>query len=115
MKTTFNPERDREPHLTITLEVPPGDVDRGAVAERVMAGWIEENLDAPRSGAVYLEVFPSARCAGGGLAGAQHGLDLRELLGGVDAQDVLRGDGVDHRDRPATGLEQAGHVGDLQA
>lgn len=34
--TTFNPERDREPHLTITLFLARPDVDRAALAEEVM-------------------------------------------------------------------------------
>ncbi|HSC89129.1 MAG TPA: SseB family protein [Polyangiaceae bacterium] len=36
VQTTFNPERDREPHLTITLFVSQPDLDREALAERVM-------------------------------------------------------------------------------
>lgn len=57
VKTTFNPERDREPHLTITLEVPPGDVDRGAVAERVMAE-ATRHLPAPGYADVVFSVVP---------------------------------------------------------
>ncbi len=34
--TTFNPERDREPHLTITLYTAKPDIDRAALAEEVM-------------------------------------------------------------------------------
>jgi len=34
--TTFNPERDREPHLTITLYTAKPDIDRSQLAERVM-------------------------------------------------------------------------------
>lgn len=34
--TTFNPERDREPHLTITLYTAKPDIDRAALAEDVM-------------------------------------------------------------------------------
>jgi hypothetical protein len=34
--TTFNPERDREPHLTITLHLLQPDSPRGAIADDVM-------------------------------------------------------------------------------
>lgn len=34
--TTFHPERDREPHLTITLYLARPDSERGAIAEQVM-------------------------------------------------------------------------------
>lgn len=34
--TTFNPERDREPHLTITLFVADPNLDRAELAEKVM-------------------------------------------------------------------------------
>lgn len=34
--TTFHPERDREPHLTITLFLARPDSERGAIAEQVM-------------------------------------------------------------------------------
>lgn len=37
VETTFNPERDREPHLTITLYVARPDVDRAELAEDIMS------------------------------------------------------------------------------
>lgn len=36
VETTFNPERDREPHLTITLFLARKDAPRGAIADDVM-------------------------------------------------------------------------------
>lgn len=55
--TTFNPERDREPHLTITLEIASDDVDRGSVAERVMAE-ATRHLPAPGYADVVFSVVP---------------------------------------------------------
>jgi hypothetical protein len=44
--TTFHPERDREPHLTITLYLARPDAPRGAIAEEVM-GLVDPLLPPP--------------------------------------------------------------------
>lgn len=46
VKTTFNAERDREPHLTILLSLSRHGVDRSALADEVMK-QVAEHLPAP--------------------------------------------------------------------
>lgn len=44
--TTFHPERDREPHLTLTLYLARPDANRGAIAEEVME-LVDAHLPPP--------------------------------------------------------------------
>lgn len=46
LERTFNAERDLEPHLTLTLNTDPGDLDLAAISRRVVAE-IEDKLPPP--------------------------------------------------------------------
>ena len=46
LRRTFNPDRDLEPHLTLTLVLRSDSADRGAVARRIVAA-IEHELPPP--------------------------------------------------------------------
>lgn len=56
--TTYDPERDREPHLTLSLELVDETVDRGELAERLMDS-VSEHLPAPGYADVVFRRAPS--------------------------------------------------------